>query len=64
MDFSETVTASDLKVGRSRHIIKFITVCEFEGQGHFLILAKGRVHTKIQTGLCHKLLCRSDSNFV
>ena len=35
-----------------------------EGQGHFLILAQGRVHTKIQTGFSQKLLCWSEPNFV
>ena len=34
-----------------------------EGQGHFLTLAQGRVHTKIQTGFSQKLLCRSEPNF-
>ena len=29
VDFSETVAASDLKVGRSRHQIKFMKVSEF-----------------------------------
>ena len=28
VDFSETVAASDLKVGRSRHLIKSMKVCE------------------------------------
>ena len=63
VDFSETVAASDLKVGRSRHLIEFKKV-SIEGQGHFLTLAKGRVHTKIQTGFSQKLLCRSEPNFV
>ena len=31
VDFLETVAASDLKVGRSRHLIEFM----IEGQGHF-----------------------------
>ena len=35
-----------------------------EGHGHFLTLAQGRVHTKIQTEFSHKLLCRSELNFV
>ena len=35
-----------------------------EGQGHFLTLAQGRVHTKIQTGFSQKLLCRSEANFL
>ena len=29
VDFSETIAASGLKVGRSRHLIKFIKVCEY-----------------------------------
>ena len=28
VDFSETIAASDLKVGRSRHLIKFMKVSE------------------------------------
>ena len=35
-----------------------------EGQGDFLTLAQGRVHTKIQTGFSQKLLCRSKPNFL
>ena len=35
-----------------------------EGQGHFLTLAQGRVHTKIQTGFSQKLLFRYEPNFV
>ena len=29
MDFSETIAASDLKVGGSRHLIEFMNVCEY-----------------------------------
>ena len=29
VDFSETSAASDLKVGRSRHIIELMNVCEY-----------------------------------
>ena len=29
VDFSETIAASDLKVGRSRHLIEYIEVCEY-----------------------------------
>ena len=29
VDFSESIAASDLKVGRSRHIIEFMKVCEY-----------------------------------
>ena len=34
-----------------------------EGQGHFLTLVQGGVHTKIQTGFSQKLLCRFEPNF-
>ena len=61
-DFSETITASDLKVSRTIHLIEYMK--SVEGQGHFLILAQGCVHTKIQTGFSQKLLCRSEPNFV
>ena len=53
---SETIAASDLKFGRIYE--------DIEGQGHFLTLAQGCVHTKIQTGFSQKLLCRSEPNFV
>ena len=29
VDFSETITASDLKVGRSRHLIEYVKVYEY-----------------------------------
>ena len=29
VDFSETIAASDLKVGRIRHLIEFMKVCEY-----------------------------------
>ena len=43
--FSETIAASDLKVSRSSHLTQYMKVC-VKGQGHFLTLAQGRVHTK------------------
>ena len=64
VDFSETIASSDLKVSRSRHLIEYIRYGSIEGQGHFLTLAQGHVHTKIQTGFSQKLLCRSEPNFV
>ena len=64
VDFSETIAASDLKVGRSRQLIEYKKMCEVEGQGHYLTLAQGRVHTKIQTGISGKLLGHSELNFV
>ena len=54
VDFSETIVLSDLKGSRSRHLIRgYVSI---EGQGHFLTLAQGRTHTKIQTGFSQKLL--------
>ena len=29
LDFSETIAASDLKVGRSRYLFEFMKVCEY-----------------------------------
>ena len=51
VDFSETIAASDLKVGRSRHLIEFMKV-------------QGCVHTKSKTGFSQQLLCSSEPNFV
>ena len=56
VDFSETIVASDLKDSRSRHLSKRFMYISIEGQGHFCTLAKGRVHTKNQTGFFQKLL--------
>ena len=59
VNFSETIEACNLKVGRYRQL----NVC-IEGQGHNLTLAQGCVHTKIQTGFSQKLLGHSEPNFV
>ena len=64
VDFSETIAAGDLKVSISSHLIECMKVCSIEGQGHFLTLAQGLVHTKIQTRFSQKLLCRSEPNFL
>ena len=45
--FFRSIAASDLKVGRSRHLIEFMNV-SIEGQGHFLTLAQGPVHKKFK----------------
>ena len=62
VDFSENIAASDLKVSWSRHLIR--RYMSIEGHGHFLTLAQGRLHTKLQTGFSQKLLSRSETNFV
>ena len=38
VDFSETIAASDLKLGRSRHLIKFMKECEYGRSRSFLDL--------------------------
>ena len=38
VDFSETIAASDLKVGASRHLIEFMKVCEYLRSISFLDL--------------------------
>ena len=49
VDFSETIEACDLKIGRYRQLNDFMGNASIEGQGHFLTLAQGRVRTKIET---------------
>ena len=38
VDFSETIAACDLKVGRCRQLIEVIRYVSFEGQGHFFTI--------------------------
>ena len=64
VDFSETIETCDLKVGRYRQLIDFIRYVSIEGQGQYLTLAQGRVHTKTHTGFSQKLLGHSELNFV
>ena len=50
MDFSETIEACDLKVGRYRQLNDFMKVYEYRRSRSFLdFLAQGRVRTKIHT---------------
>ena len=54
--FSETIAASDLKVGRSRHLIDFMKVYEYcKSRSFHGNKAQGHVHTKIQTTFSRKL---------
>ena len=64
VDFSETIEACDLKIGRYRQLNDFRRFVSIEGQGHFLTLAQGRVGTKIQTGFSQKLQSHTEPNFV
>ena len=54
VDFSETIAASDLK---QMDLMKIYSSMSIDSHGHFLTLAQGGVHTKIQTGFSQKLLC-------
>ena len=36
VDFSKTIAASDLKIGKCRQLIEIMKLCEHDGQGHFL----------------------------
>ena len=36
VDFSESISGSDLKVGRSRHLIELMKVCEYSRSRSFL----------------------------
>ena len=38
VDFSETIAASDLKIGRSRHLIEYMKICEYGRSSSFLDL--------------------------
>ena len=38
VDFSETIEACDLKVGRYRQLIEIMKVLSIEGQGHFFTI--------------------------
>ena len=38
MDFSETIAASDLKVGRCRQLIEFMKLCEYRRSRSFLYI--------------------------
>ena len=64
VDFSETIEACDLKVGRYRQLNDFMKGCEYARSRSFLTLAQGCVRTKIQTQFSQKLLSHSEPNFV
>ena len=38
VDFSETIAACDLKVGRFRQLIEIMKAVSIEGQGHFFTI--------------------------
>ena len=64
VDFSELIEACDLKMVETDHKLTSRRYVSIAGQGHYLTLAQGRVHTKIQTRFPQKLLGHSEINFV
>ena len=64
VDFSGTIEACDLRVGRYRQLIDFMKDVSIEGQGHYLTLAQGRIHTKNQPRFSQKPLGHSELNFI
>ena len=49
VDFSETIAACDLKIGRCRQLIEFMKVCEYSRSRSFILtLAQGHLHMKIK----------------
>ena len=62
VDFSETIAACDLKVGRCRQLTEFMKVCDYSRS--FFTLAKGHLHIKIKTCFSQKPLGDFQPNFV
>ena len=62
VDFSETIAASDLKVSRSSHLIEYMNA-SIEGQGHFLTLAQGHVHTKFKQDFPRNYFAKLNKTF-
>ena len=62
--YSNTVAASDVKVGRCRQLIEFMKDVSIEGQCHFLTLAQCHCCMKIKTCFSQKPLGRFKPNFV
>ena len=58
--FSETIAGCELKVGRYRQLIEFMSIegQEIEGQGHFLTSTQGRLCMEIKTCFSQKPLGR------
>ena len=55
VDFSETIEACDLKICRYRQLIDIcLSYVSIEGQGHYLTLAQGRIHTKFKPDFLRK----------
>ena len=45
-DFSESIAASDLIVGMSKHLIEYMKVCGIDGQGHCTYKNSNRIFSE------------------
>ena len=63
MDFSETVTASDLKVGRCRQLIELMKICEYSMSRSFLDLGPRLFTNEIKTCFSQKPLGHFQPNY-
>ena len=64
VDFSETITASDLKVGRCSQLIELMKVCEYSRSRSFLDLGPRSFTFEIKTCFSQKPLGHFLSIFV
>ena len=55
-DFSETIAACDLEVGRCRQLIVFMKVCEYSRLRSCFTLAQGHLQMRIKTRFSQKPL--------
>ena len=58
VNFSETIAACDLKVGRCRQLIEFMKICEYLRSRSFLDLGPRPLCMKIKTDFSQKPLGR------
>ena len=64
MYYFETISAIGLKVGLYIQINELMKLNEYQGQGHYLTLAKGHSDFKIKTCFSQKLLSHLEQNFI
>ena len=64
MYYLETIAAIGLKVGLNIQINEFMKLNEYQGQGHYLTLAKGHSYFKIKSCFSQKLLSHLEPNFI
>ena len=63
VDFSKTIAASNLKVGRGRHLIEYMKVCGYRRSRSFSDLDPRSCTYINSNGFSQRLLCQSEPNF-